>query len=58
MMFGVIIGQVVGPFIPIDSEWALGLATSKPINSHVGGFESFYNDCVVDVTIGGGIVGL
>ena len=58
MMFGVIIGQVVSAFVPIDSELALGFTASEPVESHFCGFETFHYDCVVDVTIGCGVVRL
>jgi hypothetical protein len=50
MLFGKIIGIVVGTFAPIDNELPLSDAVANPVKAHVHGFGSLLFDGVVGET--------
>ncbi len=46
-MFGVVIGEIVGAFVPIEAKLALGFSTSEPVDSHANHFDAACDDGVV-----------
>ena len=47
MVFGVIVGNVVGAFIPIEAELALRFSASEPVEAETEHLDSLRNDSVV-----------
>ena len=58
MVFGPVVGAVVGTGAPVVSELSLGVATTQPVKTHVHGFCASWLDIVVDYSKGGAVVGL
>ncbi len=58
MVFGPVVGAVVGTGAPVVSELSLGVATTQPVKTHVHGFCASWLDVVVDYSQGGAVVGL
>ena len=48
VVFGVVIGEIVGAFVPIEAKLALGFSTSEPMDSHANHFDAACDDGVVD----------
>ena len=53
MMLGVIVSQVSDAGVPVYEELILACAVAYPIKAHVGRFQSFLFDGVVDEAVGG-----
>ena len=58
MMFGPIIGSVVGSWAPVVTELALGVTTTKPMESHIHCFGAPWLDVVGDHAKGRAVVSL
>jgi hypothetical protein len=58
MMFGEVVGQVVGSSAPVDDKLALGDPVADPIKSHVNGFGSALFDGAIGDAGRTGVVGL
>jgi hypothetical protein len=58
VMFGPVVGFVVGSWAPVVSKLALGLTAAKPMESHVHCFSAAWLDVVGDDTMCCAIVGL
>ena len=48
VVFGPVVGSVVDSGTPVVSELSLGVATTKPVKTHVHGFCASWLDVVVD----------
>ncbi len=57
MVFGPVVGAVVGNGAPVVSELSLGVTTTQPVKTHVHGFCVSWLD-VVDYSQGGAVVSL
>ena len=58
MMFGPVIGSVVGSWMPVVSELALGITTTESVEFHVHGFCVPGLDVVGDYAMSCAVVGL
>ncbi len=58
MVFGPVVGVVVGTGAPVVSELSLGVTTMQPVKTHVHGFCALWLDVVVDYSQGGAVVSL
>ncbi len=58
MVFGPVVGAVVGTGAPVVLELSLGVTTTQPVKTHVHGFCVLWLDVVVDYSQGGAVVGL
>ena len=58
VVFGVIVGKILGAFAPVDEEMALADTIAYPIEAHIHGFGASLFDCVVANAGGACIVGL
>jgi hypothetical protein len=58
MVFGPVVGAVVGTGAPVVSVLSLGVTTTQPVKTHVHGFRALWLDVVVDYSQGGAVVGL
>jgi hypothetical protein len=58
MMFGKIVGLVVGYWMPGVAELALGVTAPQPVESHVHCFGASWLNVVGDDTMGCAVVGL
>jgi hypothetical protein len=58
MVFGPVVGAVVGTGAPVVSELSLGITTTQPVKRHVHGFRASWLDVVVDYSQGSAVVGL
>ena len=47
VVFGVVIGEIVGTFVPIEPELALGFPASEPMDLHANHFDAACDDGVV-----------
>ncbi len=47
VVFGVVIGKIVGAFVPIEAELALGFSTSEPMDSHANNLDAACDDSVI-----------
>jgi hypothetical protein len=48
VVFGVIIGKIIGTFVPIERELSLGFMTSEPMDSHANHFDAACDDGVIN----------
>ena len=48
VVFGVVIGEIVGAFVPIEAKLALGFAASEPVDSHANHFDAACDDGVIN----------
>ncbi len=58
MVFGSVVGVVVGTRAPVVSDLSLGVTTTQPVKTHVHGFRALLLDVFVDYSQGGAVVGL
>ncbi len=58
MMFGPIVGLVVGSWMPVVAELALGVMAPQPVESHVNHFGASWLNVIGDDAMGCAIVGL
>ena len=58
MVFGPVVGAVVGTGAPVVSVLSLGVTTTQPVKMYVHGFRASWLDVVVDYSQGGAVVGL
>jgi hypothetical protein len=58
MMFGLIVGSVVGSWTPVVAKSALGVMAPQPVESHVHCFGAAWLNVVGDDAMGCAIVGL
>jgi hypothetical protein len=58
VMFGPVVGLVVGSWAPVVSKLALGIMTAKPMESHGHCFSAAWLDVVGDDTMCCAVVGL
>ncbi len=56
MVLGPVVGYVFGPRGPVVPESPLGVATRKPVETHVHGFGASWLDIVVDDSKRSGVV--
>lgn len=56
VMFGKIVSQVIGRFVPFEIELGLGFSVTEPMISHVNGSGSALLDCVLDKSEGSSVV--
>ncbi len=58
MMFGPVVGAVVGTGAPVVLELSLEVTTTQPVKTHVHGFRASWLDVVVDYSQGNAVVSL
>jgi hypothetical protein len=58
MMFGPVVGSVVGSWVPVVLKLALGIMVAKPMKSHVHCFSAAWLDVVGDDAMCCAVVGL
>ncbi len=56
VVFGVVIGEIIGTFVPIETELSLEFATSEPMYSHADHFDAACDDGVINKSNCGGVV--
>ena len=47
VVFGVVIGEIVGAFVPIEAKLALGFSTSEPMDSHANHLDAACDDSII-----------
>ncbi len=58
MMFGPIVGSVLGSWTPVVAELVLGVTAPQPVESHVHCFGASWLNVVADDAMGCAVVGL
>ncbi len=58
IVFGPVVGAVLGTGVPVVLELSLGVTTTQPVKMHVHSFRASWLDVVVDYSQGSAVVGL